>query len=101
MSGGIPSPGSGARADELLEGRLPSELAADEEPGGSSLLDLVDNLLDRGVVLHGELTLGLADVDLIYVRLSALLCGADRVLPKAPRAGRRRRTRGSRSKKRA
>jgi len=46
-----------------------------------SLLDLVDNLLNRGVVLDAELVLGLAGVDLIYVHLSALLCAADRVLP--------------------
>jgi hypothetical protein len=49
----------------------------------SSLLDLVDNLLNQGVVLHGEVVLGLAGVDLIYLQLTALLCAADRVLPKA------------------
>jgi hypothetical protein len=46
-----------------------------------SLLDVIDNLLNRGVMLHGELVLGLADVDLVYARLSLLLCAADRVLP--------------------
>jgi hypothetical protein len=46
-----------------------------------SLLDLIDNLLNRGVLLHGEVVLGLADVDLVYARLSLLLCAADRVLP--------------------
>jgi hypothetical protein len=46
----------------------------------ASLLDLVDNLLSRGVVLDAELVLGLAGVDLVYVRLGALLCAADRVL---------------------
>jgi hypothetical protein len=47
----------------------------------ASLLDLVDNALSRGVVLSGDLTLALANVDLVYVRLSLLLCAADRVLP--------------------
>lgn len=46
-----------------------------------SLLDLVDSLLDKGVVLDGELVLGLADVDLVYVRLGVLLAAADRVFP--------------------
>lgn len=46
-----------------------------------SLLDLVDNLLNQGVVLTGELTLSLADVDLVYARLSVLLCAADFLLP--------------------
>ncbi len=45
----------------------------------ASLLDLVDNLLDKGVLLDAELVLGLAGVDLVYVRLAALLSAADRV----------------------
>ncbi len=49
-----------------------------------SLLDTVDHLLNKGLVLTGEVVIGLAGVDLIYLRLSALLCAADRVLPKAP-----------------
>jgi len=49
----------------------------------SSLLDVLDNLLNRGVVLNADHILALADVDLVYVRLSALLCAADRVLPDA------------------
>ncbi|HVG06127.1 MAG TPA: gas vesicle protein [Thermoanaerobaculia bacterium] len=47
----------------------------------NSLLDLVDNLLNQGVVIHGEVMIGLAGIDLVYLRLSALLCAADRVLP--------------------
>jgi hypothetical protein len=52
-----------------------------------SLVDLVDNLLDRGVVLDGEIVLGLADVDLIYLRLSILLVAADRVLETHTKSG--------------
>jgi hypothetical protein len=47
----------------------------------ASLVDLVDSLLDKGVVLDGEVVLGLADVDLIYLRLAVILVAADRVLP--------------------
>ena len=47
----------------------------------ASLLDVVDNALNKGVVLSGDLTLGLANVDLVYARLSLLLCAADRILP--------------------
>lgn len=46
----------------------------------ASLLELVDNVLNRGVVVTGDVVLALADVDLVYVRLSALLCAADRIL---------------------
>jgi hypothetical protein len=50
-------------------------------PEDASLLDIVDNLLNKGVVLNGDLTIGLARVELIYARLSLLLSAADRVLP--------------------
>lgn len=61
------------------------------ETADASLLDLVDHLLNQGVVVTGDVMLGVADVDLVYVRLSALLCAADRLLPSPPpdRSGRR------------
>jgi hypothetical protein len=52
----------------------------------ASLLDVVDNVLTKGVVISGDVVLALADVDLVYLRLSALLCAADRL---TPRKGRR------------
>ena len=55
------------------------------ESTDDSLLDLVDNLLNRGVVISGEVMLGLAGVDLVYVRLQAILCSADRVEQRQPR----------------
>ena len=65
-------------ADAPLTG---GSLARLLESPDESLLDVVDSLLDKGVVLDGELVLGLADVDLVYLRLSVLLAAADRVLP--------------------
>jgi hypothetical protein len=50
------------------------------DEGQASVLDLIDNLLNKGVMLNADLVLALANVDLVYVRLSALLCAADRVL---------------------
>ena len=63
----------------------PRQVARIIDESDSSLLDVLDNLLNRGVVLNADLTLALANVDLVYVRLAALLCAADRVLPDAPR----------------
>ena len=48
----------------------------------TSLLDVIDSLLNKGVVLNADVILALANVDLVYLRLSALLCAADRVLPR-------------------
>ena len=38
-----------------------------------ALVDLVDRLLAGGVVLGGDLTLSIADVDLVHVSLRALI----------------------------
>ena len=38
-----------------------------------ALIDLLDRLLDGGVVLAGDITLAVADVDLVYVGLRALV----------------------------
>lgn len=45
----------------------------------ASLLDIVDHVLTKGIVLTGDVVLGVADVELIYLRLSALLCAFDRI----------------------
>jgi hypothetical protein len=70
------------------------------DTGDASLLDVVDNALTKGVVLSGDLTLALANVDLVYARLSLLLCAADKVLPGEPtdylRRRRHRANRGAR-----
>lgn len=38
-----------------------------------ALIDLLDRLLDGGVVLAGDITLAVADIDLVYVGLRALI----------------------------
>ena len=38
-----------------------------------TLLELVDRVLNKGVVLTGDITLAVADVDLVYVGLRVLL----------------------------
>jgi hypothetical protein len=38
-----------------------------------ALIDLVDRLLHNGVVITGDITLSVADIDLVYVGLRALV----------------------------
>jgi len=38
-----------------------------------ALVDLVDRLLGGGVVIEGDITLSVADVDLVHVSLRALI----------------------------
>jgi hypothetical protein len=60
------------------------------DPSGDTVLDLLDHLLNKGVMLNGDVTLGVAGIDLIYLRLSSIFCAADRILPPERRARRRR-----------
>jgi Gas vesicle protein len=68
------------------------------EPPESTVLDLIDSLLNKGVMANGDVTLGVAGVDLIYLRLSSILCAADRIkLPIAePKTARRPKRRARR-----
>jgi gas vesicle structural protein len=42
-----------------------------------TLLELVDRILNKGVVVSGDITLAVADVDLVYVGLRALLTSVE------------------------
>lgn len=61
------------------------------EPQEATILDLLDHLLNKGVMVNADVMLGVAGIDLIYLRLSSLLCAADRVMPGARSQARRRR----------
>jgi gas vesicle structural protein len=52
------------------------ETGADEE---LSLLETLDHVLDRGLVVAGEMTIAVADIDLIYVGLNVLLGSAETI----------------------
>jgi gas vesicle structural protein len=50
---------------------------ADDE---ASLLDILDHVLNAGVVIHGNLIISLAGVDLIYVGLNVVLTSIETAL---------------------
>lgn len=54
-----------------------------------ALVDLLDRVLAKGVVLSGELTLSIAEVDLVYISLRALISSvrAGVVEPRAASGG--------------
>jgi hypothetical protein len=49
-----------------------------------ALVDLLDRVLATGVVVSGEIVLSIADVDLVYVSLRALLSSVSSVRAVAP-----------------
>jgi gas vesicle structural protein len=50
-----------------------------QRKGNTSLLELLDRVLDTGVYISGDIVLSVADVDLIYLNLRVLLCNADTI----------------------
>ena len=45
-----------------------------------SLLDILDHVLNAGVVLHGSLVISLAGVDLVYVGLNVVITSIETAL---------------------
>jgi len=46
-----------------------------------ALIDLLDRLLGGGVVIAGEITLAVADIDLVHVSLRALVSSVASAMP--------------------
>jgi hypothetical protein len=60
---------------------------------GETVLELLDRVLNTGVVLAGEIAITVADIELIYLRLQLLLSSAETArqagwLPPRPHFGR-------------
>ncbi len=48
-----------------------------DEERDLSLLETLDHLLDRGVVIAGEATISIAGIDLVYLGLNVVLANVD------------------------
>jgi hypothetical protein len=45
-----------------------------------TLFEVLDRILDKGIVIKGNLTISVADVDLIYIGLQAIITSVDRFM---------------------
>jgi hypothetical protein len=48
-----------------------------DNPRNVSLCEVLDRVLTKGVVVAGEIVISVADIDLVYLNLQALLCSVD------------------------
>jgi gas vesicle structural protein len=55
---------------------MPDDLQENELP----LLETLDHLLDRGVVIAGDAVISIGDVDLLYLGLNIVLANVDAVI---------------------
>jgi gas vesicle structural protein len=63
----------------MSEASSQTALALDDD-GELSLLDILDHVLNSGVVIHGSLVISLAGVDLVYVGLNVILNSVETAL---------------------
>ena len=59
-----------SKADAILN---PAQSGEQE----ASLLDILDHVLNAGVVLHGSIVISVAGVDLVYLGLNAVLTSVE------------------------
>ena len=45
-----------------------------------TLFEVLDRILDKGIVIKGDLMISVADVNLIYVGLQAVITSVDRIM---------------------
>lgn len=69
----------GDEADEVLAGKGTDEFEASPVLGDQhvSLCETLDRVLNTGVVVHGDITISVANIDLIYIGLRALLTSVE------------------------
>ncbi len=47
-------------------------------PRGDSLADLLERILDKGIVIAGDITINLLDIELLTIRLRLLVASVDK-----------------------
>ena len=47
-------------------------------PRSASLLDILDRVLDKGLVVAGDIKVSLADVELLTIRIRLMICSIDK-----------------------
>jgi hypothetical protein len=45
---------------------------------GSNLADILERILDKGLVIAGDITISLADVELLKIKIRLIICSVDK-----------------------
>jgi hypothetical protein len=62
-------------------------MAVERAPGGSSLVDVLDRILDKGIVVDAWVRISLVGIDLITVEARVVIASIDTYLKYAERVG--------------
>lgn len=57
---------------------MPNELTAGQPRGNAGLVDVLDRVLDKGLVVAGDIKVSLAEVELLTIRIRLMICSIDK-----------------------
>src|SRR5437868_3173398 len=57
---------------------MPSDLTGTPTRGSAGLVDILDRVLDKGLVVAGDIRVSLAEVELLTIRIRLILCSIDK-----------------------
>src|SRR5207245_7663464 len=68
----------GRSAAAPRSGVMTLERRVHEPPSSATLVDLLDRVLDKGLVVAGDVSISLANVELLTIRVRLLVCSIDK-----------------------
>ena len=57
---------------------MPNELTGSQPRGNAGLVDVLDRVLDKGLVVAGDIKVSLAEVELLTIRIRLMICSIDK-----------------------
>jgi hypothetical protein len=57
---------------------MPSDLSGNPTRASAGLVDVLDRVLDKGLVVAGDIKVSLAEVELLTIRIRLMICSIDK-----------------------
>jgi hypothetical protein len=57
---------------------MPTDLTGSHTRGNAGLVDVLDRVLDKGLVVAGDIKVSLAEVELLTIRIRLMICSIDK-----------------------
>ena len=57
---------------------MPTDLTGSPNRGSAGLVDVLDRVLDKGLVVAGDIKVSLAEVELLTIRIRLMICSIDK-----------------------
>ena len=57
---------------------MPTDLTGTPTRGNAGLVDILDRVLDKGLVVAGDIKVSLAEVELLTIRIRLMICSIDK-----------------------